>query len=295
MRINALSEFTAAEVSGLDLSAPIDDTTFRSVREAWLEHLVLVFRNQTLSDAQLVSFSRRFGELDRAPPNEAANTKGAGHVTGNPEVTVISNVVANGIPIGSLGDGEADWHTDMSYNEIPPSASLLYSLEIPPAGGNTSFASMYAAYEALAPEVKAELEGKLAIHDATYTSAGGLRKGQQPKDDVRLSPGAHHPIVRLHPETGRRTLFLGRRRNGYVLGMPIDASERLLDVLWAAATQPHLIYTHEWRVGDLVMWDNRCVMHRRDAFDPQSRRVLHRTQVKGDAVRSPQPELQVAV
>jgi taurine dioxygenase len=294
MDLKKLSEYTGAEVSGVDLSQAIDDATFGRVYGTWLERLVLVFRNQVVDDGQLVAFSRRFGELDRAPVNEASNTKGGGYVVALPEVTVISNVIENGVPIGSLGDGEAEWHTDMSYNPIPPSASLLYSLEVPPVGGDTSFTNMYAAYDALSSDIKAAIEGKFAIHDATYTSAGGLRKGQQPQDDVRKSPGAHHPLVREHPITGRKALFLGRRRNGYILDMPVEESERLLDTLWAMATQSRFVYTHRWRVGDLVMWDNRCTMHQRQAFDPKSRRILHRTQVKGDAVRAAQATLHAA-
>lgn len=282
MRVTALSPTIAAEVDGVDLSLPTTAEQFEALHAAWLRYLVLVFRGQRLSDAQLVAFSRQFGDLDRAPPNEAANVKGSAYVPDRPEVTVISNVVDNGVAIGALGDGEAEWHIDMSYNPIPPTASLLYSLEIPPAGGDTSFCNMYEAYESLTPALKKRARGLVAVHDATYTSAGGLRKGYAPVEDVREAPGARHPLVRTHPDTGRNALFLGRRRNSYVLGLPIEESEALLDALWKHATEPRLAYTHQWRVGDLVLWDNRCTMHRRDAFDPRTRRVMHRTQVKGD-------------
>ena len=284
LRVKPLSEFIGAEIQGLDLSHDIDQAVFKQIREAWLKHLVLVFRGQRLSDPQLVAFSRHFGDLDFAPPNEASNAKGSARVQGMPEVTVISNVIENGVPIGALGDAEAEWHTDMSYNPVPPTASLLYSLEIPSSGGDTSFANMYAAYETLPAEVKDRIAGRAATHDATYTSAGGLRKGFKPVDDVTKAPGARHPIIRTHPETGRNALFLGRRRNSYIVGMAVDESEPLLDHLWKHATQARFTYRHRWQIGDLVVWDNRCAMHQRDSFDSKARRVMHRTQIKGGSV-----------
>jgi taurine dioxygenase len=270
-----------AEIQNLDLTRALDAGTVEKVLAAWLENLVLVFRGQWLSDAQLVAFSRLFGDLDFAPPAEARNKRGA-YVPDMPEVTVISNVVVDGVAIGALGNAEAEWHTDMSYAPVPPSASLLYALEIPSEGGDTWFCNMYSAYDALPEALKRRVESLHAIHDNTYTSAGEVRKGFQPVDDVTKAPGARHPVVRTHPLTGRKALFLGRRKNGYLLGLPVEESERLLDQLWAHATQPQFTYRHQWRAGDLVMWDNRCAMHRRDAFDPAQRRIMHRTQVKGD-------------
>lgn len=281
-QVAPLSPAIGAEVRGAKLSEPIDEASFNEIFEAWLDHQVLLFRGQSLSDAHLVAFSRRFGTLDAAPRNEASNKYNDGHVTDMPEVTVISNVIQNGVPIGALGDGESAWHTDMSYMPRPPSASILYGLETPPAGGDTGFANMYLAYETLPADLKAVVETHRCIHDATYTSAGGLRKGVTEVTDVRQAPGAHHPMVRTHPISGRPALFLGRRRNAYILGLPVEESERLLDRIWAHASQPHFTFHHKWRVGDVIMWDNRCVMHRRDSFDPSSRRVMHRTQVQGD-------------
>lgn len=281
MTVRPLPAALGAEIAGVDLAAPDSATLIPKIKDAWAQHLVLIFRGQSLSDEQLVAFSRDFGELDLAPPNEAANPYGA-HVPAHPEVTVISNVVIDGIAIGALGAGEAEWHTDMSYAEQPPSASLLYALEVPLVGGETSFCNMYDAYETLPQEVKDRIENRLAIHDATYTSAGGLRKGVRPVEDVTQAPGARHPIVRTHPVTGLKALFLGRRRNGYIIGLPVSESERLLDALWSHATQPRFAVTHRWKVGDLVMWDNRCVMHRRESFDVNAHRIMHRTQVKGD-------------
>jgi taurine dioxygenase len=187
-----------------------------------------------------------------------------------------------GVPIGALGAGESEWHTDMSYMPQPPSASLLHALELPESGGDTWFCNMYAAYEALPPALRERLAGLVAVHDSSYTSAGDLRKGHEPVADVSKAPGARHPVIRTHPLTGRRALFLGRRRNAYLVGLDVAESERLLDQLWSHATQERLTYRHRWRVGDLVLWDNRCAMHRRDAFAADARRIMHRTQVQGD-------------
>jgi taurine dioxygenase len=229
-----------------------------------------------LSDEALVAFSRRFGELDLAPVQE----NGRAYVDGYPEVYVVSNVVVDGRPIGSLGAGEAVWHTDMSYLELPPKASMLHALEIPPEGGNTSFSDMYAALAALPVELRRRVETLQLKHDGTYNSGGYVRQGVVATDDPRASPGAVHPLVCTHPESGRRTLYLGRRRNAYLVGLELAESEALLDELWSYATRPELTYEHHWRVGDLVLWDNRCTMHRRDPFDPACRRVMHRTQIK---------------
>jgi taurine dioxygenase len=280
LEIVPLSAALGAEVRGLDLSRPLDQATFEAIRAAWLEHLVLLFRGQAMSDAHLVAFSRRFGALDIAPPNE----NGQRFVEGHPEILVISNVVEHGIEIGSLGAGEAIWHSDMSYLEAPPTGSLLLALEVPAEGGDTGFCNLYRALSALPPDLAALIAGKTIKHDATTNSAGYLREGSEPVTDVTRSPGASHPIVRSHPDTGRPILFLGRRRNAYVDGLPLKDSEALLDALWAHATDPAFTWHHHWRPGDLLLWDNRAVLHRRDPFDDSARRIMHRTQIKGTRV-----------
>mgnify|MGYP003350988221 CR=1 FL=1 len=241
-------------------------------------HLVLLFRDQHLSDEQLIAFSKRFGELDFAPVQET----GRRFVEGYPEIYVVSNVIENGEPIGSLGAGEAVWHTDMSYIPEPPKASMLYALEIPPAGGNTGFVNMYSGYDALPKALKERIANLQIKHDGTYNSGGYVRQGVTAVDDPVTSPGTVHPLVCMHPESGRRVLYLGRRRNAYILGLPLAESEALLDELWRYATRDEYTWYNQWRVGDLVLWDNRCTMHRRDPFDAESRRVMHRTQVKGE-------------
>jgi taurine dioxygenase len=266
-----------AEVRGLDLR-DLDDAAFAQVMEAWHEHSVVLFRGHSLSDQELIAFSRRLGDLDWAPVQET----GRRFVEGLPEIYIVSNVKVNGEPIGSLGDGEAVWHTDMSYLDVPPKASMLYSLEVPPTGGNTSFCTMYGVYEALPAQLKDRIAGLKIKHDGTYNSGGYLRQGVMPTDDPLTSPGAVHPLVCTHPATGRRMLYLGRRRNAYLVGLELAESEALLDELWRVVDRPEFSWEHVWRVGDLVLWDNRCTMHRRDAFDASTRRIMHRTQVKGE-------------
>ena len=267
-----------ATVNGVDLRH-LSEATFVRIMDAWHEHSVLLFRGQTLTDQDLIAFSRRLGDLDWAPVQET----GRRFVEGLPEIYIVSNVKVNGEPIGSLGDGEAVWHTDMSYLDLPPKASMLYALEIPPIGGNTSFCTMYGIYEALPQQLKDRIAGLKIKHDGTYNSGGYVRQGVTPTDDPRQSPGAVHPLVCAHPANGRRMLYLGRRRNAYLVGLELAESEALLNELWSIVDRHEFSWEHVWRVGDLVLWDNRCTMHRRDAFDPNSRRIMHRTQVKGDA------------
>lgn len=269
-----------AEIRGLRLNYALSEVAFKMVEEAWHRHQVLLFRDQQLSDLELIAFSRLFGTLDLCPPNDL----GRRHIPDMPEIVVVSNVVENGRRIGSLGNYEAHWHSDMTYLVEPPMASLLYALEVPPTGGDTSFASMYLAHDSLPDDLRREMAGLRLIHDGTYDSAGNARKGVSEPIDIRDSPGARHPLVRIHPATGRPALFLGRRRNGYLVGKSGPDSERLLDALWAHATQPEFVWTHHWRAGDLLLWDNRCTMHRRDSFPDNSRRIMHRTQVGGEPV-----------
>ena len=266
-----------AEVQDIDLAratrAEVD-----AIKSAWYRHDVLLFRNQRLSDDNLLNFSRHFGALD-APPNQGAGRKSP---PGYPEVYIVSNVLDDqGEPIGALGDGEAAWHTDMSYAAQPPDASMLYSLEIPKGGGDTWFCSMKAALARM-PKALVERVRRLDIkHDGTYDSGGNVRKGLAPSKDPRSSVGTPHPIVIRHPMSGEQALYLGRRRNAYVMGLELEESERLLDELWSYVETA--LYRHRWALGDLVLWDNRTTMHRRDAFDPKARRVMHRTQIKGSA------------
>jgi taurine dioxygenase len=264
-------------VRGVDL-ARVTKAQVDAIKRAWYRHDVLLFRNQRLTDDHLLAFSRHFGALD-SPPNQGAGRKSP---SGYPEVYVVSNVLdEKGEPIGALGDGEASWHTDMSYAPRPPDASMLYSLEIPSSGGDTCFCSMKAALARMPKSLVERVKNLDIKHDGTYDSGGNLRKGLTPSSDPRNSVGTPHPVIIEHPQSGDAALYLGRRRNAYVVGLELAESEALLDELWSYVETA--VYRHRWALGDLVLWDNRTTMHRRDAFDPRARRVMHRTQIKGSA------------
>ena len=277
IRVTPLSPHIGADVSGIDLSEPLSQPDLKSIFDAWMQHHVLRFRRQDLTKEQLLDFSARLGPLDKAP----INVKGEPWIPGYPNLAVMSNILEDGQPIGSLGYGEAVWHTDMSYNETTPSAALLYSLEVTKAGGETGFLSMHHAYDTLPQDLKRAVEGKQIKHDASRNSAGELRKGYKDVTDPREAPGALHPIVVSHPLTKRRALYLGRRPLSSVVGLALEESEALLDALWAHATREAFAWFQKWDVGDLLVWDNRCVMHKRTAFDPSERRYMLRTQLKG--------------
>ncbi|HEU0061332.1 MAG TPA: TauD/TfdA family dioxygenase [Hyphomicrobiaceae bacterium] len=286
--VNKLTPAVGAEILGVDLRR-LSDAEFADIAKVWHQRSALLFRGQQIGDTDLLSFSRRFGELD-PPPNQE---RGRLSPPGYPDIYVVSNVLdAGGQPIGALGAGEAVWHTDMSYLELPPDASMLYALEIPPQGGDTWICGMQAAWAALPEALKEQLRGRRIKHDGTYNSGGFLRQGVEATDDPHQAPGAWHPAVCRHPVTGAPSLYLGRRRNSYVEGLSPAASEALLDALWAHIDRPELRYEHKWRVGDLLLWDNRSTMHRRDPFDQSARRVMHRTQIKGG--QRPQAHLAAA-
>jgi len=257
----------------------VSDAQFAAIRQAWLDHLVLVFRGQSLSDGDLIALGARFGEPDdtyRPQPTDQP-----GQPRENRALTIVSNVIENGRPIGALSNVDLVWHTDMSYIEVPPDASVLYALEVPPMGGETGFCNMYRALETLPEDIRVRLNGLTIKHDATHNSGGFLRKGFDFPADVTSSPGPSHPAIRTHPEAGSDALFLGRRPFSYVQGLAVPKSEALLDQLWSHAARTEFSWYHTWAVGDVVIWDNRCTMHRRNAFDNNARRIMHRTQIKG--------------
>ena len=283
-----------AEVQGVDFSLPVSDEVKDALRKAWADHLVLLFRGQDINDEQLIGAAGIFG-----PPHDSASRKyhlAAGKQIDNkymlsthPSVSIISNLGPDGNPVmdnGSLGSYEVVWHTDNSYVEVPPAGSMLYSLEIPVnGGGDTSFNNQYRAYEELPDDLKRAIAGKSQVHDSTRNSAGVLRPGVKLPTRPEEVPGPTHPLVRVHPVSGKRALYLGRRRvwpSNYIVGLPNEESEALLDRLWAHATQPRYAWTHHWRVGDIVLWDNRCCMHYRSEVDVTQRRIMHRTTIKGE-------------
>jgi taurine dioxygenase len=288
-----------AEIQGLDFSLPVPEDVKAALRKAWADHMVLLIRGQGLNDEQLLATSAIFG-----PPHDSAARKyhlAAGHgvddsymVSRHPSITIISNLDASGKPVldnGGLGSYEVVWHTDNSYVNVPPAGSMLYSLEVPvDGGGDTSFNNQYLAYQELPEDLKRAIEGKYQVHDSSRNSAGVLRPGVKLPTRPEEVEGPTHPLARVHPVTGKRALYLGRRRvwpSNYIVGIPNEDSERLLDALWAHATQPKYAWTHRWKVGDIVLWDNRCCMHYRTEVDVAQRRVMHRTTIKGEAPVAP--------
>jgi taurine dioxygenase len=305
--INTLDRFEAvptgaalgAEIRGVDFSLPVPEDVKAALRKAWAEYMVLLFRDQDIDDDQLLGASGVFG-----PPHTAAARKyhlDVGEkvddeytLSRHPSVSIIANVDKHGNPVrenSGLGSLEVVWHSDNSYVEVPPAGSMLYALEVPVnGGGDTSFNNQYLAYEELPDDLKREVEGKYQLHDSTRNSAGVLRPGVTLPGKPEDVPGPVHPLVRVHPATRKPALYLGRRRtwpSNYIIGVPNAESEALLDKLWAHATQPQYAWTHVWRVGDIVLWDNRCCMHYRTEIDHTQRRIMHRTTIKGEPVVAP--------
>ena len=276
MQTTPLNPFVA-DIDAVDVGR-IDDDAFDALYAAWLRYPILRLRGQRLDDAQLQAFSRRFGPLEYAPMGRISDAERAR--LPNPYVTTISNIVENGRPVGGLGNAEAAWHTDMSYIEHPPTASILYAVETPEHGGDTHFCNMIAAFEALPSALRKTVRTARLKHDAAHDSIGALRRGHQHASSPREAPGAVHPMVMRHPENGTEALYLGRRQDAYVDGHPVADSEAFLDEIWRYVALPGATWTQQWQVGDLVIWDNRSVMHRRAAFDPNTRRLMRRTQVR---------------
>ena len=278
MKILKTDKVLAAEVKDIDLNKELSPEQIKNINDAWDENLVLVFKNQKLTDLDLIKFSKNFGNLDVPAPNPY----GINFSPNYPEINVISNVKKKGKPTGILGDGEATWHADMTYKEIPPKGAILYSLEVPMGQGDTHFSNMIEAYKDMPQNLKQKIKGKILIHDEAHNSAGQLRKGYNETTNPLLTPGAKHPIVFRDPNTGTKSLFLGRRPHAYIVGMEISESEKLLDEIWTHATQEKYTWTQKWKVNELLMWKNLFVLHKRDSFDPNTRRLMHRTQVSGE-------------
>ena len=287
-----------AEVRGVDLMLPVPDALARALRRAWYEHLVLLFRGQHLDDDAVMRTAGIFGGSQASGAHSYFNRHAAAfnphRVEGYPDILAVTNLDENGEPTldnGGLGSHEVVWHSDNSYVEVPPAGSLLYAVEVPiGGGGHTSFSNQYLAYETLPAELGKAIEGRHQVHDSSRNSAGVPRPGVKLPEKPEDVEGPAHPIVRVHPHTGRRALYLGRRRarpSNYIVGLPNDESEALLDALWTHATQPGFAWEHVWRDGDAVLWDNRCTMHHRTLIDPSRRRMMHRIQIAGEPVIAP--------
>lgn len=287
-----------AEVRGVDLSGGIPNPLREALKKAWADHLVLLFRNQKLDDDQLLAAAEIFGGQQSAGSRDyflkAGFKPGETHrVATQSGISIVSNLDKDGKPVKyteAVGSLELDWHTDNSYVDVPPAGSLLHSYIMPVnGGGETSFNNQYLAYESLPGDLKTEIEGKHIRHDNLRNTAGRFRptvEAPKTRDDIK---GPAHPIVRVHPVTGKRALYLGRKYDwpsSHVVELDDDASEDLLSRLWQHATQDHLKWTHDWAVGDLLLWDNRCTMHQRNPVDHTQPRVLHRALVKGEPIIS---------
>ncbi|MFL5064286.1 MAG: TauD/TfdA dioxygenase family protein [Xanthobacteraceae bacterium] len=269
-----LTRHIGAELRGIDLRGKPDEETVRAIYQAWLDHLVIIFPEQELSQEDLVRVTGYFGEIGELSRPAKYFPKGYSQLL--PDIMLISNIRENGEPIGALPDGEMMFHHDMIHAAVPSKATLLYSVEIPSAGGNTLFASGYAAYDSLDPAVRARLEGRKALHHYNYGSTSrGDSKGTEAFGECV------HPVFRTHEDTGRKAVYVNRLMTVKILDLPDDESERLLNVLWDHSEKREFVYEHVWRKGDLLLWDNRCSSHARTDFPSTERRLMLRTTVKG--------------
>ncbi len=269
-----LSRHIGAEIRGIDLRDRPDDATVKAIYQAWLDHIVIVFPGQQLSQEDLIRVTAYFGEqgMPRRPPK--LFPKGYSQVP--PGIMLISNIRENGEPIGALPDGEMMFHHDMIHSPMPDKATLLYSVEIPSTGGNTLFASGYAAYDTLDPAIRDRLEGRTAIHHYNYGSTSkGDGKGTEAFGESR------HPVFRTNEDTGRKAVYVNRLMTVGIEGLPQEEAEPLLNAVFDHSEKPEFVYSHVWRVGDLLLWDNRCSSHARTDFPASERRLMLRTTVKG--------------
>jgi taurine dioxygenase len=278
--IVASGKALGATIEGIDLSAPGPGDVDRML-EALHTHLVVRLRAPHLDDVAFTRLVERFGALEGSPDYSRSRSV---YIAESPLMTVVSNVNENGQPVGDHGDGELNWHTDLGFTDRPSGYTFLLAREVPPSGGNTSFANMYNAYERLPESTKAAIARLKLKHQESHTAQGVPRPGYRDirTSDPRELPGPQHPIVRTHPVTSRKALYLGRRFGAYIPGLTLAESEAMLDTLWASAARPEDVWTQQWSVGDLVIWDNRCTMHRRDAFTGLGRRRMHRLTTIGE-------------
>ena len=268
-----LSAALGAEIRGLDLSRPLDAPTVAALRAAWLEHLVLVFRGQALDVEAQARFARYFGDTSET---QAPDERSMKH---NPDrrVLLITNIRENGRPVGFLPDGELQFHSDSAFLDRPLMATVLYAVEIPDRGGETLFANAYRAYETLDPALRERLKGLRAfnIYDyATQVKSGTLERAGLPQ--------AVHPVIRTHPETGRKAVYVNRLMTEEILDLPPADGAALLETLFAAIERPDCVYEHVWRKGDLIVWDNRCAQHARRDFPADQTRLMRRIGIAGD-------------
>jgi alpha-ketoglutarate-dependent 2,4-dichlorophenoxyacetate dioxygenase len=277
--VRKLTPNAGVEISGLDLRQPLDPDTMAEVRKVWLDNVVVVFPEQPIDDEQQIAFSRQVGKL------ELINMS-ALQMPGKPEIYRATNLDENDEflppdhPVMQVNHDNRKWHSDSSFKLVPAMASLLHARIVPPVGGDTAFANMAAAYEALSDDMKAKLEGLVAVHNF-YWSRRDVQVTAFTQEETNALPPTRHPVVRRHPETGRRALYVGSHTES-IEGMEWDEGRALIDSLIEHATQREFVYQHAWGVGDLVWWDNRAALHCGTPFDiTRHKRRLHRTTVAG--------------
>ncbi len=268
IRIEPISAGLGAEISGVDLTAPLDAETARAIEQAWYDHLVILIRGQDITLDQQRAFAGCFGTVGKRGGTKAT----ALETKTDPGVMLVTNVRENGKPIGTLPDGEMMFHSDTPYVEHPQKATLLYAMEVPSWGGHTLFSNSYAAAEALPDDIKQRLAGRRAMQVYDY----GTTIKTAAKFDRAVQPHFAHPVFRRHPETGRSALFVSELMTEEIVGLDEAESREILDFLFAHQRRAEFIYEHVWRPGDLVMWDNRCSVHARTDFPPDQRRMLRR-------------------
>lgn len=276
--VRPFSAAVGAEIVGLDLSRPLNDADFARVHQAHLDYNVVVFRDQRITPQQQIDFSRRFGVLQIHVLKQFL-------LEGHPEIFIISNIKENGQPIG-LGDAGKFWHSDLSYKEFPSLGSMLYAQELPEEGGDTLFASQQLAFETLPAELRQAIDGKRAAHSYTARYAdevfAGIRRPRLTEAQLAEVKAVVHPVVRTHPETGRRGLFVNENFTTHILDVPEDESRQILAELYAHSAKPEFIYRHQWQDGDMVFWDNRALIHLATGCPSHLRRRMHRTTIQGD-------------
>jgi taurine dioxygenase len=273
-----LSSACGAEISGVDLTRPLSPRTVAAIGAAWGKHLVLVFRGQSLTQEQQLRFASYFGELgSRKKAPESLRGRAEGVQQDHEKVLLVSNITVDGQPIGAFGDGEFWFHIDSGYAARPYKYTFLYALELPSTGGNTRFSNMYKAYAVVPEALKEKLRGKRALHIHEYNRA----KRANPHRDIAAIPHSYHPVFVSHPETGRKSLFVDRLMTARIEGLPKDESDTILGQLYDIGERPEFIYEHVWRLGDFVMWDNRCTIHARTDFPKGERRLLRRCTLEG--------------
>lgn len=274
-----LSDALGAEIIGLDVNAPIDAATAAALGQAWTENIVLLIRAPALSQEDQLRFAQCFGPVGARP--RPADERPESAETVDPAMMLVSNIRVNGKPIGSLPDGEMFYHHDTIFKATPNRGTMLYAIEIPSVGGNTKFANLYKAYDALPKRIKSRIAGRKAYHDYDYVVYAS-RQGKG--ENATTIDGHAHPVAITHPASGRKALYVDRLMTMRIEGLPEDESDALLDEMFDIAEREDLVYEHAWTPGDLLIWDNLCSAHARTDFPAGERRLLRRCQTASDGI-----------